>query len=228
MKITRSFYRKPCSALTEAELLAMILQRGAESEKALDCLYERNFDMARHALQEHKLDEGDVLEVYADTLLAVRDNIWAGRFEQRGTLRAFFGMTFRNKCIDKIRRNTTKQKRDDDTRKEYVEELPATPYSIMELQEEETAYSRQSALRKYCLGLALEHLSDRERDIVTDYFVNEQKPATIAEKYGFKTARVVSTTVYNLKAKLEGAIRQVCESDARCTLLCSSPALFSP
>ena len=226
MKLTRSFYQKPCSAYSESDLLSMIRQRGAESEKALDCLYERNFDMARHALQEHKLEEEDVLEVYADSLLALRDNIWAGRYEQRGSLRAFFGMTFRNKCIDKIRRNATKQKRDDNTRKEHIDEAPPTPYSLLELQEEDTERARTNALRKYCLGMALGQLAEREREIMTDYFVNELKPADIAEKYGFKTSRVVSTTVYNLKTKLEGAIRNVCESDARCTLLCSSPPLF--
>lgn len=203
----------------------MIRQRNAETEKALDCLFERNFDMARHALQEHKLDEGEVLEVYADALLALRDNIWAGRFEQRGSLRAFFGMTFRNKCIDKIRRNATKQKRDEDTRQETISDPPPTPYGILELHEEETEYARQSALRKFCLGLALADLTERERDIAMDYFVNDFKAAAIAEKYGFKTPRVVSTTVYNLKAKLEGAIRRVCEADPRCSLLCSSSLL---
>lgn len=206
-------------------MLAMILKRDSETEKAMDCLYERNFDMARHALQEHKLDEEDVLEVYADTLLAVRDNIWAGRFEQRGSLRAFFGMTFRNKCIDKIRRNATKQKREEATRKETIEDAPPTPYGMLELQEEETEQARTSALRKFCLGLALNDLSEREKDMATDYFVNDLKAAAIAEKYGFKTPRVASTTVYNLKAKLEGAIRRICETDVRCTLLCSSSPL---
>lgn len=226
MKLVRSFYRKPCSALSDEELLAMIRQRNADSEKALDCLYERNFDMARHALQEHNLDEEDILEVYADTLLAVRDNIWTGKYEQRGSLRAFFGMTFRNKCIDKIRRNATKRKRDDEIRKENINEPAPTPYGILELHEEESEQAQQSALRKYCLGLALNELPERERDIVTDYFVNDMKPAAIAEKYGFKTARVVSTTVYNLKTKLTDAIRKVCESDARCVIICSSSALF--
>lgn len=225
MKLIRSFHRKPCASLSETELLAMILKRDAETEKAMDCLYERNFDMARHALQEHKLDEEDVLEVYADTLMAVRDNIWAGRFEQRGSLRAFFGMTFRNKCIDKIRRNATKQKREEATRKESIEDAPPTPYGMLELQEEETEQARMSALRKFCLGLALNNLNDREKDMAMDYFVNDLKAAAIAEKYGFKTSRVASTTVYNLKTKLEGAIRRVCETDARCTLLCSSSPL---
>lgn len=225
MKLIRSFHRKPCAALTEAELLDMILKRDSETEKAMDCLYERNFDMARHALQEHKLDEEDVLEVYADTLLAVRDNIWAGRFEQRGSLRAFFGMTFRNKCIDKIRRNATKQKREEATRKETIEDAPPTPYGMLELQEEATEQARTSALRQFCLGLALNNLSEREKDMAMDYFVNDLKAAAIAEKYGFKTPRVASTTVYNLKTKLEGAIRRVCETDARCTLLCSSSPL---
>lgn len=226
MKLIRSFHRKPCSAYTEAELLVMITQRDSDTEKALDCLYERNFDMARHALQEHKLDEADVLEVYADTLLAVRDNIWAGRFEQRGSLRAFFGMTFRNKCIDKIRRNATKQKRAEETRKETISDAPPTPYGMLELQEEETEYARLSALRKFCLGLALNDLNKREKDISLDYFVNDLKAAAIADKYGFKTPRVASTTVYNLKTKLEGAIRRVCESDARCVILCSSSPLI--
>ena len=226
MKLIRSFHRKPCSAYSEEDLLSMIRQRNADTEKALDCLYERNFDMARHALQEHRLDEADVLEVYADTLLAVRDNIWAGRYEQRGSLRAFFGMTFRNKCIDKIRRNATKQKRDDETRKEQPNEPEPTPYHILELQEEANEEARQTAQRNFCLGLALHQLSERERDIMTDYFINDLKPAAIADKYGFKTSRVVSTTVYNLKTKLEDAIRQVCAADPRCSLLCSSSQLF--
>ena len=225
MKLIKSFHRKPCSAHTEAELLEMVEQRGAACEKALDCLYERNFDMARHALQEHKLDEADVLEVYADTLLAVRDNIWAGRFEQRGSLRAFFGMTFRNKCIDKIRRNATKRKREEETRLETTDEPTPTPYGMLELQEEETESARLSALRKFCLGLALGELNEREKDMAADYFVNDLKAKDIADKYGFKTPRVASTTVYNLKTKLEGAIRRVCESDVRCAVLCSSSPL---
>lgn len=225
MKLIKSFHRKPCSAHSEQELLEMVEQRGGACEKALDCLYERNFDMARHALQEHNLDETDVLEVYADTLLAVRDNIWAGRFEQRGSLRAFFGMTFRNKCIDKIRRNATKRKREEETRLETNDEPPPTPYGMLELQEEETEYARLGALRKYCLGLALGELNEREKDMAADYFVHDLKAKDIADKYGFKTPRVASTTVYNLKSKLESAIRRVCESDVRCAVLCSSSPL---
>lgn len=226
MKLIRNYRRKPCSAYTEEELLAMIRQGAAAMEKAMDCLYEQNFDMARHALQQHNLTEDEVLEVYADTLLAIRDNIWAGRFEQRGTLRAFLGMTFRNKCIDKIRRNATKQKREDDVRKNQVEEEAPTPYGLLEQQEADEEKARASTLRKFCLDLALKDLGDRDRQIITDYFVRDMKTGEIAEKYGFKTTRVVSTTIYNLKGRLEEAIQKVCKSDTRCAILCSSPAII--
>ena len=218
---TNDYQRKPCSQYSDEELLPMIAQGGQASDDALNCLYDRYFDMAKMAISYHQMDSSAVLEAYGDALLALRNNIIKGKFEGNGKLRAYFAMTFKFKCIDNFRKSTTIPKEEHIETRQNPDFDQLTPEDLAILEEDEQEALQQESRRRECLELALSQLNARERAVLQDFYVNELKASVVAEKHAFKSARVVSSTAINYKRKLEQAILNLCRDVPKCNLLCA-------
>lgn len=217
---TNNYQRKPCSQYKDEELLPLIAQGGQASDDALNCLYERYFDMAKMAISYHNMDSSAVLEAYGDALLALRNNIQKGKLEGNGKLRAYFAMTFKFKCIDNFRKSTTIHKEAPIENRQNPDFDQLTPEELSILQEEETEAIQLESRRRECLELAISELSPREREVLQDFYVAELKASVVAEKHAFKSARVVSSTAINYKRKLQQAILNLCRDVPKCNLLC--------
>jgi RNA polymerase sigma factor (sigma-70 family) len=74
-------------------------------------LYHRYFYLIKEATFKHKIDEENASMAYSDTILTGIEHIANGRFEGRSELKTYLYQIFYNKCVDAIRRNTTKQNR---------------------------------------------------------------------------------------------------------------------
>ncbi|MCB0527307.1 MAG: sigma-70 family RNA polymerase sigma factor [Lewinellaceae bacterium] len=213
---------KPCSGYTDDDLVSMIKAGGGHSRKAFNCLYELYFDMVRMSVKYHRLEKNHILDAYTQALLSFHTSILAGKWERRGTLRAFFAIIFRFKCIDTIRSNPTISL--DAALEEYLrkeaEDGATNPEEIMIGDEEHSMENDRAEIRKRCLEEASGELQPREMEILTDYFVNNYKAKDLAEKYGYKNAGVAKTTAYNLKNKLNRSIRELCEKKPECRIIC--------
>ena len=212
---------KPIDKYTDDELAQLIVLGEKDAERALDCFYKRFGDMARMAWAYHRAEKSLILEAYHDALLALKANLLAGKFEGRGKPRAFFAMIFRNKCIDIIRRGATMSLKPE-LEKYLRQEMSGTPENpeeewtnSMDWKEEE----RKEALRKKCYEEATSAMTQREMDILTDYYVNDMSAKGLAEKYGFKTPAVARQTALNLKVKLNKSIETLCQSKPECRIL---------
>lgn len=221
MAISTRFFQKPIEKLTDEELAQMVSHGGKDAERALNCFYKRFGEMPRMAWAYHRAEKSLIMDAYHDALLALKTNLLAGKFEKRGQLRAFFAMTFRNKCIDIFRRGATivlKPELENYLRREMsgTPESPEDAWnSDMDRQDEE----RKEALRKKCYEEATSAMTSREMDILTDYFVNDMSANELAEKHGYKTAAVARQTVSKLKTKLDESIEQLCQAKPECRIL---------
>jgi len=72
-------------------------------------LYGKYTYLIREALRKHRLSEDDCSMAYSDAVLTVIEHLASGRFEGRSELKTYLHQIFSNKCVDFIRRNTTKK-----------------------------------------------------------------------------------------------------------------------
>ena len=72
-------------------------------------LYGKYAYLIRDGLRKHRLSEDDCSMAYSDAVLTVIEHLTSGRFEGRSELETYLYQIFSNKCVDLIRRNTTKK-----------------------------------------------------------------------------------------------------------------------
>jgi DNA-directed RNA polymerase specialized sigma24 family protein len=207
---------------SDEELIEMLKSGGLPMEKALYWMFEQYRPLADIAIRTKSMDEADALEMYEETLMTVRDHVSADVFKRGSSLKTYFNRIFSNKCIDKIRRNSTNTSR--------TEKAIAGFMEVMGITEEDkpeefnlnaaTAANQLDLIRILCLDLARAKLSQVEQDLLVDAIVNEIKNKDLVEKYAYKNNKVVASTIYGLKDKLKKAILEICKNDPRCALLC--------
>lgn len=221
MPPNNDFPAKACQDYTDAELIAMLLAGGPAAERALDCLYKLYFDQARKSFQRHRLERETILDAYANALMALRDQVLAGKFRAQGPMKAFFAKIFKFKCIDEFRRATTNRKEDPELRKALEEEMATlTPEERLTMEEEQNARTKTDQRRSDCMDKAMAPFSERDRKMLDDYHIQEMPLAEVAEKYGFGTRESASSVLSKLKKELIKNIESLCQNDPNCQLLC--------
>ncbi|MCU0327239.1 MAG: RNA polymerase subunit sigma-24, partial [Spirosomaceae bacterium] len=90
------------------ELIKGIRAGGTQRRYFENLLYDKYSYLIRDATRKHKIEEEDASMAYSDAILTGIENIASGRFEGRSELKTYIFQIFYNKCVDVIRRNTTK------------------------------------------------------------------------------------------------------------------------
>ncbi|MPR33689.1 RNA polymerase sigma factor [Salmonirosea aquatica] len=72
-------------------------------------LYEKYAYLIRDGQRKHRLSAEDCSMAYSDAVLTVIEHLVSGRFEGRSELKTYLHQIFSNKCVDLVRRNTTKK-----------------------------------------------------------------------------------------------------------------------
>lgn len=72
-------------------------------------LYSKYAYLIRDGQRKHRLSEDDCSMAYSDTVLTVIEHLASGRFKGHSELKTYIHQIFSNKCVDLIRRNTTKK-----------------------------------------------------------------------------------------------------------------------
>jgi RNA polymerase sigma factor (sigma-70 family) len=86
-----------------------IEQGGSERRHYENILYEKFVYMINDGIWKYKLTKDESSIAYSDTILSVIENIRKGQFEGRSGLKTYVFQIFSNKCVDFIRKNTTKK-----------------------------------------------------------------------------------------------------------------------
>ena len=181
-------------AATDQEIIQGIRSGGVQRERYEYLLYRlyANFVIKRPG--KYRISNEEARDAYTEAFLAVVDHINSGRFRGESSLKTYLSRIFRNKCVDKHRKNTT-------VKIEWVEEFPNLAdesrnflKNLMGKEELEQLKQLLSQLGERCRKLLL--LSGQGFS-----------PSEIAKEMGFKTAKSASSQRYKCLEKLKGIIK---------------------
>ncbi len=183
---------------SEQDLLDGIRSGGLDRLKTENKLYDNYRYLIKDGLRKHRLNDEDASMAYSDTVMTVIKHICNGRFEARSKLKTYIHQIFYNKCVDAIRKNSTKEK--------YEVNFDEILYPLPD-------HSR-SALTELILKQdhdklkrLLSTLGERCQELLSrwaDGFSDKEN----AGKYGYNTAHVAQTTRLRCLDKLKEMYRQ--------------------
>ncbi len=95
--------------LTEQEILDGLLLDGWQRHRAEEQLF-RQFDyLIREGMKKQGLSQEESFDAYSDTILSAIEQISRHSFEHRSSLKTWIFQIFHHKCVDLIRKKTTKK-----------------------------------------------------------------------------------------------------------------------
>jgi RNA polymerase sigma factor (sigma-70 family) len=111
----------------DAVLLANLHQEGIVRQRAERELYDRFRYLVKVGERQYRLDEETASSAYSDTIISLIHNIVSNRFESRSSLKSYVHQIFMNKCVDAVRKKTTKKSSVDYNTEEIYELVNMLP-----------------------------------------------------------------------------------------------------
>jgi RNA polymerase sigma-70 factor (ECF subfamily) len=194
--------RLPFRQLSDAELMAGIRAGGTSRRVYENKLYEKYHYFITDGIRKHRLTEDDCASAYSDAVLTVFDHIASDRFEGRSELKTYLYQIFSNKCVDEIRKKTTKRS--------SVHDALSLDDSLMQLPDE-----ARSAVQKLIAESDVERLHRQLRDLGEkcrtmilawgEGFSDDE----IAQTMGYNSAAVAKTSRLRCLEKLRERFRDI-------------------
>jgi RNA polymerase sigma factor (sigma-70 family) len=94
---------------SDNQIISLLQQAGINRRKGEELLFNNYIYFIREGINTHSLSEDDSFSAYADAVLSVIDNVIKGSFEGRSTIKTYLFQIFNNKCVDLLRKKTTKK-----------------------------------------------------------------------------------------------------------------------
>ncbi len=159
-------------------------------------LYAKYAYLIGKGVRKHRLPEDESSMAYSDAVLSVIEHLGTDRFEGRSGLKTYLIQIFNNKCVDLIRKNTTKKAqvhRANGLDDHYLNLLPDDTRSVIQqLMQQQDAQ---------LLGQRLEEVGDKCRQMLTAWSEGF-KDAEIAKQMSYQSAAVVKTSRLRCLQKL--------------------------
>jgi RNA polymerase sigma factor (sigma-70 family) len=181
--------------LTDQELIDGIRTGGQQQRYFENYLYDQYIYLIRDAVRKHQLDDEEASIVYSDTILTSIESIATGRFEARSTIKTYIHQIFLNKCVDVIRKKTTKHSLDYQrvSLQDLLTPIPDNKRSILIDIIKQQDYSQLNGFIKL--------LGERCQEILKKWsegFTDEE----ISKEYKYTSAGVAQTTRLRCLEKL--------------------------
>lgn len=181
---------------SDQEIIKGIIQGGPLREGWITRLYSKYLPMIHGGRKKYKLSEEELKDAYADTIIAISEQIARGDFEGRSKLSTYLYRIFFNKCVDIIRKNATNRSE--------------TGYELSHVKSHE-----QNALHalvekdevEHLLGY-FEQLGDRCKQILLDWGYWGYNMHEIAERMGFKNNKSVISQKHKCFEKLKELLQK--------------------
>lgn len=174
------------------ELVKGIRAGGTQRRYFENLLYNKYSYLIKDATRKHKIEEEEASMAYSDAILTGIEHIVSGRFEGRSELKTYIYQIFYNKCVDVIRRKTTK----DTYRLSLDDILEPIPDPQRTVVQELIRKQDHEKLRKL-LGT----LGDRCQELLRRWaegFTDQES----AVEFGYSSANVAQTTRLRCLEKL--------------------------
>ncbi len=169
---------------TDSDILDGIISGGTNRRTAEYQLFNKYNYFIGGATFKHKIDHENASMAYSDAILTVINHINSGRFEGRAELKTYIFQIFNNKCVDFLRRQTTKEK--------YMAPIDDLLYQMPDTQKNIVAGLIQNQDYEQ-LKIKLSKIGDRCQELLNRWatgFTDKE----LAVEYGYNTSAVVQTT----------------------------------
>lgn len=194
--------RLPSRQFSDAELMAGIRAGGSERRLYENKLYEKYHYFIADGTRKHRLTDDECASVYSDTILTVFESISSDRFEGRSELKTYLYQIFSNKCVDEIRKKTTKRS--------SVHDAFSLDDSLMQLPDEARSVVQkliaESDVEK--LHQQLRELGDKCRTMILSWGEGYSDDE-IAQAMGYNSAAVAKTSRLRCLDKLRDRFRDI-------------------
>lgn len=94
---------------SESTLITNLHQAGNARQRAERELYEKYFYLIKLGERQYGLDVETSSTVYSDTIISLITNLLLNQFQSRSSLKSYVHQIFMNKCVDAVRKRTTKK-----------------------------------------------------------------------------------------------------------------------
>jgi RNA polymerase sigma factor (sigma-70 family) len=188
--------------LSDTELMAGIRAGGTQRRIYENNLYEKYQYFINEGTRKHRLSEDESASVYSDTILTVFESLTSDRFEGRSEFKTYLYQIFSNKCVDEIRKKTTKRS--------SVHDAFSLDESLMQLPDEARSVVQkliaQSDVDK--LHQHLRELGEKCRTMILSWGEGYSDDE-IALAMGYNTAAVAKTSRLRCLDKLRERFRDI-------------------
>ncbi|GAB4421708.1 MAG: hypothetical protein OHK0039_36910 [Bacteroidia bacterium] len=93
--------------IRDAELIEGIRAGGTTRARTILLLYRQYLDLARRRSRRYRIDDEEAGDAYTDAVLTVVEHIAGQRYRGEASIKTYLSRIFRNKCVDRHRKNTT-------------------------------------------------------------------------------------------------------------------------
>jgi len=173
--------------ISDAEFIAGLRGSGSHREGFENALYLQFAYFMDEGKKKYSLTQEDAFSCYSDAVIKVIDNIRSNRFEGRSSIKTYLYQVFNNKCVDQIRKNTTK-KSEVHHALDVSDHLYAMPDDVRTIIQQLVLKADIDQLRRRLL-----ELGDNCRNMLL-WFAEGYSDLEISEKLRFKTAGVAKTS----------------------------------
>ena len=94
---------------SDAELIQGLKQMDSYRSRHEDDLYGRFSYFIREGEKKYSLSHEEAFNAYSDSVIATIENIRTGGFEGNSSVKTYLFRIFQNKCVDLLRKKTTKK-----------------------------------------------------------------------------------------------------------------------
>lgn len=172
---------------SDAELIAGLVGSASHREGFENALYLQFAYFMDEGKKKYNLTQEDVFSCYSDAVIKVIDNIRSKLFEGRSSIKTYLYQVFNNKCVDQIRKNTTKKSEVHHVL-DISDHLYAMPDDVRTIIQQLVLKADIDQLRRRLL-----ELGDNCRKMLL-WFADGYSDLEISEKLRFKTAGVAKTS----------------------------------
>lgn len=95
--------------LLEDRIIEALKSSGINKRRAEDELFQKYSYLIHITETKYFLGKDDLFDAYSDTILAVVQSISEGNFKNRSSLKTFVYEIYHNKCVDLIRKKSTRK-----------------------------------------------------------------------------------------------------------------------
>ena len=165
-------------------------------------LYVHFLYFVRQGMLKYRLPEEDCASAYSDTIITIISAIASGAFEGRSSLKSYAFQIFMNKCVDLVRKETTKKNR--------VHQTASISSLVMELPDRARNAVQQLIAKneRSFVWQKLEEIGEKCKQMLL-LFEDNYSDKEIAALMHYSSADVVKTSrlrcIEKLKEKIAGS-----------------------